>query len=41
MAVIGSTLFALLLWGGILAVFGVFVFEAYTVARELGWLDSG
>jgi len=38
MAPLGQTTFAVLLWGSLLAVFGVFVFECYTLAREAGWV---
>ena len=38
MAPLGPTAFGVLLWGVILAVFCVFVYECYVVARELDWL---
>ncbi len=38
MAVLGPTLFALILWGAILGVGAVFCYEAYTIARETGLL---
>jgi hypothetical protein len=34
MAAIGSTLFAVLLWGSILAVTGVFLYEVYVLLGE-------
>lgn len=40
MAAIGPTVFAALLWGAIVAVALVFLYEAYTVLREGGWLES-
>lgn len=39
MAVLGPTPFAVVLWGAILAVGVVFCYEAYTIARETGWLE--
>lgn len=38
MGVIGSTTFAVLLWGTLLAVFGVFLYEAYAIGVEYGWI---
>lgn len=35
----GSTTFAVLLWGTVLAVFVVFVYEVYAIADESGWID--
>lgn len=35
----GSTAFAVLLWGTVLAVFLVFVYEVYAIADESGWID--
>jgi hypothetical protein len=32
--VIGPTLFAVVLWGSILAVTGIFAYELYTITRE-------
>jgi hypothetical protein len=32
--VIGPTTFAVILWGAILAVAGIFSYELYTIARE-------
>lgn len=40
MAVIGSTLFAILLWGAIVGVALVFVYELYAIAADAGILDS-
>ena len=34
---VGPTLFAALLWGALLAVAAVFVYELFAVGRELGW----
>jgi hypothetical protein len=39
MAVIGSTAFAVLLWGTVLAVLAVFVYEVYAIGVEYGWLE--
>lgn len=38
MAAIGPAAFAALLWGSIAGVFLVFVYEAYAIAGEYGWL---
>lgn len=38
MAMIGSLLFALVLWGVIFGVLIVFLYELYMVARDLGWV---
>ena len=38
MTAIGSTIFALVLWGAIVGVSLVFVYEVYAIAREYGWL---
>lgn len=38
MGVIGSTTFAVLLWGTLVAVFGVFCYEAYAIGVEYGWI---
>lgn len=35
---IGQTAFAVLLWGAILGVFGVFCYEVYVIGREAGWV---
>ncbi|MGM0389667.1 hypothetical protein [Natrinema limicola] len=40
MAVIGSTLFAVLLWGALLGVAIIFVYELYAIAADAGWLES-
>jgi hypothetical protein len=40
MAVIGSTAFAVLLWGTVLAVLAVFVYEVYAIGVEYGWLGA-
>jgi len=40
MAVIGVTLFALLLWGAMLGVGLVFAYELYAIAIEAGWIDN-
>ena len=34
--IVGPTLFAVLLWGSVLAVAAVLAYEAYAVGRELG-----
>ena len=38
MTAVGSMTFALLLWGGIVGVSLVFVYEVYAIAGEYGWL---
>jgi hypothetical protein len=38
-AVLSSTAFAVLLWGTVLAVFLVFVYEVYAIADDAGWID--
>lgn len=40
MAVIGSALFAVLLWGAIIGVALVFVYEVYAIAGDAGLLDG-
>jgi len=40
MAVLGPTLFAVLLWGALLGVAIVFVYELYAIADDAGWLES-
>lgn len=40
MTALGQTVFAVLVWGSILAVAAVFVFEAAVIAREAGWLTE-
>jgi hypothetical protein len=40
MGVIGPTTFAVLLWGTLLAVFGVFCYEAYAIGVEYGWIGG-
>ena len=40
MAPMGPTAFAVLLWGGIVAVGLVFLYEVFVVAREFGWLGG-
>lgn len=39
MTVIGPTVFAVILWGSILSVFLVFLYEVYAVAGEIGWRE--
>lgn len=39
MTVMGPTAFAVLLWGVLLVVSLVFVYEAYAIADEYGWID--
>ena len=40
MAVIESALFAVLLWGALLGVAIVFVYELYAIASDAGWLEN-
>lgn len=40
MAALGSTAFAILLWGAIAGVALVFCYEVYVVLREAGWLTG-
>jgi hypothetical protein len=40
MAAISSTVFAVLLWGSILGVFGVFVYEVYAIIGERGRVEG-
>ncbi|MFA9418286.1 hypothetical protein [Natrinema sp. HArc-T2] len=40
MAVLGPTLFAVLLWGALLGVAIVFAYELYAIAADAGWLKS-
>lgn len=40
MTMIGSAGFTVLLWGTILAVSAVFLYEAYAIADEFGWLSG-
>ncbi len=40
MAVLGPTLFAVLLWGALLGVAIVFAYEVYAIATDAGWLES-
>jgi len=37
---LGPTAFGLVVWGTIAAVFAVFGYEIYAVAREYGWLGD-
>jgi len=39
MAAIGPTAFAALLWGSIVGVAAVFLYELRAVARERGWIE--
>ena len=39
MAVLGPTLFAVVLWGTLLGVAIVFVYEVYAIAADAGWLE--
>lgn len=41
MAAIGPMAFALVLWGSLLGIALVFVYEVYVIAREAGWLPAG
>jgi hypothetical protein len=38
MAPMGPTAFAVLVWGGILGVALVFLYEVWVLAREVGWV---
>ncbi|MFC7325951.1 hypothetical protein ACFQMF_15395 [Halorubrum rutilum] len=40
MTVIGSAGFTLLLWGAVLAVSVVFLYEVYAIADEFGWISG-
>ena len=41
MAAIGPTAFAVLVWGSLLGVGLVFLYEVYAIADEFGWLGRG
>lgn len=40
MTALGPTAFAVIVWGSILGIAAVFVFEAYVIAREAGWFAA-
>lgn len=41
MAVIGTTAFAVVVWGSILGVLLVFLYEVYAIAGDFGWFERG
>lgn len=40
-AVIDSTAFAVVIWGGILGVFLVFLYVVSAIAGDFGWFEQG
>jgi hypothetical protein len=41
MTAMGLAAFALVVWGSVVCVSLVFLYELYAVAGDVGWLDAG